>query len=149
MAAFQRGPHQFDVADAFEGVVAAADLVGWRFGEVDEIGHEIGADLLRIDEMRHAEALAPLLLVVVGVDADDHVGPGEAKALDHVQPDAAQPEHRALRAGRDLGGVDHRADACRDATADVTNLVEWRILANFRHRNLGQTVKLAKVDLPM
>ena len=57
--------HQLDVADAFEGVVAAADLVGRRLGQVDEIGHEVAADLLRVDEMRHAEALAPCLLVVV------------------------------------------------------------------------------------
>ncbi len=87
--ALQRRAHQLDVADAFEGVVAAANLVGWRLGQVDDIGHEVAADLLRIDEMRHAEALAPLLLVVVEVDTDDHVGAGKPQPLDHVEPDAA------------------------------------------------------------
>src|SRR5437764_924881 len=64
--------------------------------------HEILADLVRVDEVRHAETLAPRLLVVVEVDADDHVGTGEAQALDHVQPDAAEAEHDRLGAGADI-----------------------------------------------
>ena len=36
--------------------------------------------------------LAPCLLVVVDVDADDHVGAGEPQALDDVEADAAEPE---------------------------------------------------------
>ncbi len=32
--------------------------------------------------MRHAEVFAPGLLVVVEVDADDHVGAGKPQALD-------------------------------------------------------------------
>src|SRR4029079_13577479 len=59
VTAFQRRAHQLDIADAFEGVVATADLVGRGLGEIDQIGHDIAADLLRIDEMRHAETLAP------------------------------------------------------------------------------------------
>src|SRR5205823_4628737 len=79
--AFERLAHHRDVAGAVEGVVGAADLVGAALGHVDEIGNEacpgpragVTADLLRIDEMGHAEALAPRLLGVVDVDADDHV----------------------------------------------------------------------------
>src|SRR5581483_8541148 len=93
VAAFQCRPHQLDVADALERVVAAADLVGRRLGEIDDIGHEIAADLLGVDEMRHAETLAPGLLVVVEIDADDHVGAGEPKPLDDVETDAAEPEY--------------------------------------------------------
>ena len=101
VAGLQRLAHHRDVAGAVEGVVGAADLVGAALGHVDEIGHEIAADLLRIDEMRHAEALAPRLLVVVDVDADDHVGAGEPQALDHVEADAAEPEHdRSWRRAR-------------------------------------------------
>src|ERR1044071_6154670 len=37
MAALQGGAHQLDVADAFERVVAAADLVGRGLGEIDQI----------------------------------------------------------------------------------------------------------------
>ena len=131
-------PHQVDVADAFEGVVGAADLVGAALGHIDEMGDEIAADLLRIDEMRHAEALAPRFLFRVEIDADDHVGADEPQPLDDVEPDAAEPEHDALGARLDLGGVDDRADAGGDAAADVADLVERRVLADFRHRDLRQ-----------
>ena len=59
VAAFQRLPHHVDIADAFEGEVGAAA------GEIDDrLHHLVAADLVRIDEMRHAEflrdgALAP------------------------------------------------------------------------------------------
>jgi hypothetical protein len=45
VAAFERGAHEIDIADAFEGVVGAADLVGPALGQVDEIGNKIAADL--------------------------------------------------------------------------------------------------------
>jgi hypothetical protein len=104
VAAFERGAHEIDIADAFEGVVGASDLVRAALGQVHQIGNDIAADLLRIDEMRHAEAFAPRLLLRVGVDADDHVGAGEPAALDDVEADAAEPEHHALGAGLALGG---------------------------------------------
>jgi hypothetical protein len=73
----------------------------------------------------------------VEVDADDHVGAGQARALDHVEADAAEAEHHDVGAGLDLGGVDHRADAGGDAAADVADLVERRVLADLRQRDLG------------
>ena len=88
--------HEADVADAFERVVGAADLVGAAFGHVDEVGDQIAADLLRIDEMRHAEALAPGFPLGIDVDADDHVGADKPQALDDVEADAAEAEHDAL-----------------------------------------------------
>ena len=88
--------------------------------------------------MRHAEALAPRLLVVVDVDADDHVGAGEPQPLDDVEPDAAEPEHDRLGAGLDLGGVEHGADAGGHAAADIADLVERRVLADLRDRDLRQ-----------
>src|ERR1700741_4043919 len=45
VAAFERGAHQVDIADAFEAVVGAADLVGRRLGQVHQIGNELAADL--------------------------------------------------------------------------------------------------------
>jgi hypothetical protein len=86
----------------------------------------------------HAEALAPRLLVVVDVDADDHVGAGELQALDDVEADAAEAEHDALGAGLDLGGVEDRADAGRHAAADVADLVVGRVLADLGDRDLRQ-----------
>ena len=91
-AGFQRLAHDGRVAGAVEGVVGAADLVGAALGQVDQIGHEVAGDLLGVDEMRHAEALAPGFLRVVEVDADDHVGAGEAQTLDDVEADAAEAE---------------------------------------------------------
>jgi hypothetical protein len=88
--------------------------------------------------MRHAEALAPFLARGIDVDADDHVGTGESQALDHVEPDAAEPEHDGLGAFLDLGGVDHRADAGGDAAADVADLVEGRVGADLRDRDFRQ-----------
>ena len=138
MAAFERDAHQFDIADAFERVVGAADLVVAALGHVDQMRHEIGADLGRIDEMRHAEAFAPGLLVRIEIDADDHVGAGKFQALNDIEPDAAEPEHDAFGAGLDLGGIDHRADAGGDAAADIADLVERRVGTDFRHRDLRQ-----------
>ena len=87
--------------------------------------------------MGHAEPLTPGLLLV-DVDADDHVGADKAQALDDVEPDAAQPEDDGRCAGLDLGRVDHGADAGRDAAADVADLVERRVLADFRDGDLRQ-----------
>jgi hypothetical protein len=100
--------------------------------------------------MGHAEALAPGLLVVVDVDADDHVGAGKLQALDDVEADAAEAEDDGGRADLDLGGVDDRADAGRDAAADVADLVEGRVLAlTLATAISGSTVKFEKVEQPM
>ena len=129
VTAFQRRAHEIDIADAFEGVIGAADLIGAAFGQVDEMGDKIAADLLRIDEMRHAEALAPRLLVGIEINSDDHVGADEAKSLDDVEPDAAETEDDTLRARLDLGGIDHGAHAGGHAAADIADLVKRRVLA--------------------
>ena len=65
-------------------------------------------------------------------------GADHARALHHVEPDAAEAEHHHVGARLDLGGVDHRADAGGHAAADVADLVERRVLADLRHRDLGQ-----------
>src|SRR5262249_57798365 len=131
-----------NVCQKVKGVICAADLVGAAFSHVDEMGDEIAADLRRIDEMRHAEALAPGFLFRIEIDANDHVGADEAKALDDVQSYAAQPEHDALGAGLDLRGVDHGADAGRHAAADVAHLVEWRVFADFGNGDFRQNRKI-------
>src|SRR4029453_9752372 len=91
MARLQRLAHHRDIAGAVEGVIGAADLVGPALGHVDEMPHQIAAGLFRIDEMRHAEALAPFLFAVVDVDADDHVSAGKPQALDDIEADAPKP----------------------------------------------------------
>src|SRR5438094_1416336 len=131
VAAFERLAHHVDVADAFEAVIGTA------LGQVHQVRDQLGAGFLRIDEMRDAEFLGERLARRVGVHADDHVGAGHARALDDVQPDAAQAEHHDVRARLDLGGVDHRADAGGHAAADVAHLVERRVLADLRQRDFG------------
>src|SRR5690606_22437601 len=138
MGAFKRLAHDRYVAGAVEGVVRAADRVGPAPGQVDEVGNEVALHLLRIDEMRHAEALAPFLPGVVDVDADDHVGAGEPQPLDDVEPDAAQSEDDRGRTFLHLRGVDDGADARGHPAADVADLVEGRVRIDLRHRDLGQ-----------
>ena len=97
VAAFQRLAHHLDVADALEAVVGAA------LGEIDEMRHEIASrHLLRIDEVRHAEFLGERAPCRIEVDADDHVGAGQPRALNHVEPDAAEAEHHDVGARLDL-----------------------------------------------
>src|SRR5262249_49924507 len=138
----QRLAHDGDVAGAVEGIVGAADLVRAALGHIDEVRDQIVANLLRIDEVRHAEALAPFLLVVVDVDPDDHVGAGKPQPLNDIEADAAEPEYDAFRTRFYLGGVEHGADAGGDAAADVADLVEGSILANLGNRNLRQHRKI-------
>src|SRR5690606_3397128 len=132
VAALERLAHDIHIADALEAVVGAA------LGQIHQIGHEVAFDLLRIDEVGHAEALGELALARVEVHAHDHVRAHQARALDHVEPNAAEPEYDHVRARLDLGRVDHRADAGGHAAADVAHLVERRILADLRHRDLRQ-----------
>src|SRR6185437_496522 len=136
MTGFQRLAHHRGVAGAVEGEIGAA------VGQPDQVLDDVALHFLRIDEMGHAEAVAPFVLGVVDVDADDLVGADHPRALDHVEPDAAEAEHHDVRTGRDLRGVDHRAYAGGDAAADVAALVERRVLADFRDRDLRQHGKI-------
>lgn len=99
-----------------------------------------GTELIGLSDARPKDkfGIAPRLAVVVDVDTDDHVGAGQPQALQHVEADAAEPEHDRLGALLDLGGVDHGADAGGDAAADVADPVERRVLADLRDRDFRQ-----------
>src|SRR5262245_56251062 len=84
-------PHYRDVASAVRSGRR-------RARHVDEVRDQLAADLFRVDEVRHAEALAPSLLGIVGV-GDDNVRAGEPQSLDNIEPDTPEPEHNALRGG--------------------------------------------------
>src|SRR5262249_29656998 len=92
MTGFERLAHDRDIAGAIEGVVRAADLVVAAFGHVDKVRHEIACEVFRVDEVRHAEPLAPRLLCRIDVDPDDHVGRGKPQPLDDIETDAAEAE---------------------------------------------------------
>src|SRR5690606_30039951 len=91
VAALQRLTHHIDIADAFEAVVGPA------LRQADQIGYQVALHLLRVDEMRHAELLGHGAAAGIEVDADDHVGAGDAQTLNDVEADAAQPEDDAVR----------------------------------------------------
>src|SRR5579859_6060037 len=128
----KRLAHHGGVAGAVEGIVGAA------VRERDQMRHDVAGDLLRVDEVGHAELAAPFFFRIVDIDADDLVGADHPGALNDVEPDAAEPEHDDIRTRRHLGGVHHRADAGRDATADIAALVERGVLTDLGHRDLGQ-----------
>jgi hypothetical protein len=132
MATLERLAHEIDVADALEAVVGAA--VRHR----DQVLHEIAADFLRIDEIRHAEFLGERAPPRVEIDADDAIRADQLRALHDVQADAPEAEHYDVRARLHLRSIHHRADAGRDAAADVADLIEWRVLADLRQRDLRQ-----------
>ncbi len=89
--------------------------------------------------MSHAELLgnAPCACRI-DVDADDLVGADHLRALNDVQADTAEAEHHDIGARLDLGGLDDSADAGGHAAADVADLLERRVLADLRHRDLRQ-----------
>src|SRR5690606_20102628 len=118
MAAFERLAHDVDIADALEAVVGAS------LGQLDQVRDQVALHVIRIDEVRHAEFLGERLALWVDVDADDHVGADHARALDHVEADAAETEHDDVGTRLDLGGIDDRADARGHAAADIADLVE-------------------------
>src|SRR5438094_1405134 len=89
MTGFQRLAHDRDVAGTVESVVGAANLVGTALCHINEVRDEVAADFFRIDEVHHPETLAPLLLGVVDVDADDHISAGKPQSLDDVEANAA------------------------------------------------------------
>ncbi len=128
--AFQRLAHHIRVADAFKGIVGAAT------GQLDQMADETVAMIGRVDEMGHAEALAPLFLVIVEVDADDHVRADHPQALDHIEADTAEAEDHSVAARFRLGGVDYRADAGGHAAADIADLVERRGRVDLGQRDL-------------
>jgi hypothetical protein len=78
------------------------------------------------------------------VGADKIIGAHHLGALDHVQADAAQPEHHHIGARFDLGGEQHRAQARRDSAAYVADLVEGRIIAYLGQGDLGHDDMVGK-----
>ena len=55
-----------------------------------------------------------------------------------LRPMPPRPNTTTFAPGSTFAGVDHRADAGGDAAADVADLVERRVLADLRHRDLRQ-----------
>ncbi|MNM95684.1 hypothetical protein D3C81_1081390 [compost metagenome] len=84
-------------------------------------------DVLRLDQVRGAELPRQFQLAVEHVDGDDPPGPGQRRAVDRRQADAAAADHGNRLAGRHLGGIDHRAGAGGDGAADQRGAVQWHV----------------------
>ena len=132
VAALERLAHHVDVADALEAVVGAAA------GELDEVRHEIAPHLLRIHEVRHAELSASASRPGLRSTPTIMLAPTMRAPWITLRPMPPRPKTTTLAPGSHLGGVDHRADAGGDAAADVADLVERRVLADLRDRDLRQ-----------
>ena len=141
MAAFERVAHGVDVADAFEGIIGPAA------GQIDDRLDDVGL-FLRVQEVGHAEFPRLFRFRRVDVEADDLVGAGHAGALYDVETDAAEAEHHDVGAWLDLGFENDRADARGDPAADVTDLVEGRVLAHLGHRDLRQDREVGEGGAP-
>src|SRR6185312_4876330 len=83
-------------------------------------------------------ALGERLAPRVEVDADDLVRANQARSLNDVEADAAETEHDDIGARLDFRSVDDCADTGGHTATDVTDLLERRILANLRERDLRQ-----------
>ena len=86
MTALQRLAHDVDVADALEAIVGAA------VSQVGEICDQLPFHLFRIDEVGHAELARERFPLRIDIHADDLVRARHARALNDVEPDAAEAE---------------------------------------------------------
>src|SRR5205085_2244104 len=75
---------------------------------------------------------------------DNLRGADHARALNHVQTDASQTEHHHTRARLRFSRVDDRTYSRRDTAADVADLVERRVGADFRQCNFRQHGEIGK-----
>src|SRR5580704_7365875 len=138
VATLERLAHEINVAHALEAVVRAA------VRERNQVLHEVPLDFLRVHEVRHAELLRERLAPRVDVHANDLVGADEVRALNHVQADTTEAKHHDIRTRLDLGSVNDRANARGHATPDVADLLERRVLADLRKRDLRQHREVRK-----
>ena len=60
---------------------------------------------------------------------------GGGCALQHIEPDPAEPEDHDIIARLDLGSIEHRAHPGGHPAADVARGLEWRIIADFGDRD--------------
>ncbi len=130
MTTLQCLAHHRDVARAIKAVVGTAAC------EVHEIRDNLFAYFFGIHKVRHAKRLGHLALAWVDVHAHDHVGTSDACALHDVESNAAKTKNDHVVTRPNIGRIKDSTDTCGHAAADVTNLIEGRILTNLGERNL-------------
>src|SRR5262245_43373973 len=131
VASLERYPHDLGVADTFKRIVGAAAR------QIDKVSDKVSRDLRGIDEVSHPKLAAPVLLRLIDVNADDHIGADEFQSLNDIEADATEPEHDAVGSGFHLRRVDYRAKPGGNAATDIAHLAEGSIGADLRHGDLG------------
>jgi len=116
----------FFEADSFERIIDAT--AGHLADFVDGIAARGVNGVGRAEPLRHRE------FTLEHIDCDYFSRAGNSRALDCSESDAAGAEDGNGRAGLYFGGVEHRADAGRDAASDERGAIEREVLANFHHR---------------
>lgn len=129
VAAFQCVTHDFGVADTFKGIIGTA------FGQIHQVRDKITFNFGWIDEMRHAEFFAPFLLGIVHIHANNHLGASKAEPLYNIQADTAQAKYDGAASNLGFRRIDDSANARCYTAADITDLVERRIRADFGQGN--------------
>ena len=97
--------------------------------------------------MRRAKFLRKLELVVAQIASDDRAGPGEACALDDVEPDAttSNDQHAGAGPGRGRDGLPRRYRC--DVAADYRGMGERHVVADFDDLLGGQTTSSENVPM--
>lgn len=131
VAAFQRLAHDIGIAGAIKAVIRPA------IEQFDQMRDDI-CGVLWVDEVGHAELLAPILLGRVEIDTNDAVSACHSRALNDVEANAAKAEHHHIVARLYLGRVHHRSHAGRHAASDVAGGFKRRVGADFRKRDFGR-----------
>ncbi|MNQ95776.1 hypothetical protein D3C85_1113490 [compost metagenome] len=132
VAALQSGTHQLHIADTLEAVIHPA-IGHFDYDVLDRLD-----EILRVDAVGRTQLPGDLELGRIDVDGDDPGGLGHLSADDRRQADAAQAEDRHAGALLDLGGVEYRADAGGDATAEQADLVQRCVLGDLGQGNFRQ-----------
>ena len=123
--------HHIDVTNTLKAVVDTAA------GHLDQVINDV-IDLTRIYKVRHAELGRQLDFVRVEINTNNAARAHQFGALNDVQANAAQSEHRNGGTGLDFHRKRNGANPGGHTAADVTNLVEGRVFSHFCHGDFGQ-----------
>ena len=117
-------------AEGFEGVLDATAR------ELLHLAHRIAGG--RVDGVGRAERARAVELLGGDVDRDHAGGTGDHRALHDVETDAAAADDGDRRAGRNLRGVEHRAETGGDRAAHERGDVDRHLLVDLQQRLLGE-----------
>ena len=138
MRGFQSHPHHIGIADTFKCVICAA------LCQLDQMGGQITVNFRRVHEIGHAETLPPWLFVIIQINADNLAGANHPQTLNDIQANAAKTKDDGPAACLDLGCVNHRANPCGHAAANIADRFKRRAFVDFRQGNFRHNRMIGK-----